>query len=370
MTIYIFSILLLLLLSYLELTIAMSPATKKAISLFVYVFLVLQVGLRWETGTDWNAYLQHFESINSFSSASPSLMSPEYGYNIAVWLVKIAFPNYSVFLLIHAAACFYLFFNSIKRYTGMLFLPLMVFYCTTLISSTGANRQLIAVAIGFYALRYIYEKKYTYFFLLVALACMFHYSALILLLFPLFNQKIRPVTLLLILVGYIALGATKLPLQLFSVIGNSLGELESTKVVADLGGSNSFLGSGLSIFGPVKRVVLLTLFLYNRRSLGEKLRYYNLMLNAYIAGVVIYVLFANSLLIIVSRGDMYFNIMEPLLLASQVYLLKRRSNRLVMASALCGLSFALFLYSISPYRDLFVPYKGLIINTEYSRSMY
>jgi hypothetical protein len=84
----------------------------------------------------------------------------------------------------------------------------------------------------------------------------------------------------------------------------------------------------------------------------------------------VYVLFANSLLILVSRGDMYFNLLEPLLLASQVLLLTRKTNRLVMASALGVLSFVFFLQSISPYPDLFLPYKGLVINSDYSRPMY
>lgn len=88
MTIYILSILLLFTISCLELNVAITPATKKALTLFVYVFLVLQMGLRWETGVDWDNNLQIFESIDSFSAVTPSMMSPEYGYNLAVWLVK------------------------------------------------------------------------------------------------------------------------------------------------------------------------------------------------------------------------------------------------------------------------------------------
>lgn len=376
MTLYVLTILLLLALSFLELNVVMSPSAKKALSLFVYLFLVLQAGLRWETGADWKAYLQHFQSINSlFSSASPTSLSPEYGYNIAVWAIKLVFSNYSAFLVIHAAVYYYLVFNSVRRYTGILFLPLMVFYCVTM-GVTGSNRQLIAVAIGLYALRYICEGRTIYFFLLVALACMFHNSAVILLLFPLFNRKINLAVLLLLLACSIWLGASQLPPLMFSTVGNSLGEVEYYKVAAYLGSSkDSLLDSGLSILGLVKRLCLLTLFFYNRRSLGKKLRYYNVMLNAYIAGVVLYFLFANSLLIIVSRGDLYFNALEPLLLASQVHLLPRRSARYVMASALCVLSlcvlsFIFFFQSISPYPDLFLPYKGLIINTDYSRILY
>jgi hypothetical protein len=299
-----------------------------------------------------------------------SMMNPEYGYNTAVWLVKLVFSGYSAFLLIHAAVYYYLIFNSVKRYTGILFLPLMVFYCVT-IGYTGSNRQLIAVAIGLYALRYICDGRNIYFFLLVALACMFHYSAVILLLFPLFNRKIRPATLLLLLVCSIAIGASRLPPLIFSTFGNILGGVESHKVESYLADApDSILDSGLTVVGLVKRLVFLALFFHNRRSMSKKLRYYNVMLNAYITGVVLYFLFANSLPIIVARGSMYFDTLEPLLLASQVHLLTRRSSKLVMASTLCVLSVFFFFKSISFYPEAFLPYKWILINNDYLGIMH
>jgi hypothetical protein len=358
MMIYIFSILLLFTLSCLELNVAISPAIMKTLTLFLYVFLVLQMGLRWEMGTDWDSYLQHFELIDSFSSTTPSLASPEYGYNIAMWLVKLVFSSYSSFLVIHAAVYYYLIFNSIKRYTGILYLPLMLFYCVTM-GYTGSNRELIAVAIWLYALRYICDGKRIYFFLLVALACMFHYSALILFPFPLFNRKIRPAMLLFLLVCSIAFGASQLPRLAFSTLGNLLGGSILYKVTSYGDTNYSLLDSGLTTLGLVKRLVMLTMFFYNRRALSEKLRYYNVMLNAYITGIVLYFVFASSVLVMVSRGDLYFNVLEPLLLASQIHLLTRRSGRFVMGTALCVLSFIFFFQSIAPYPEAFLPYKWL-----------
>jgi hypothetical protein len=370
MTVYIFSILLLLTFALLELTVTMSPYTKRAMAILVYAFLVLQVGLRWETGTDWNNYLEHFQSITTFASASPSLLSPEYGYNIAIWLVKLALPNYTAFLLIHAAVYYYLIFDSIKRYTGILFLPLMLFYCFTM-GVTGSNRELLALAIGIYALRYIYNWKLTYFFLLVTLACMFHYSAVILLFFPLFKAKVRPAILLVILGCSILLGVSSLPVKAFFAVGTLIGGPELSKATFYLANSaNSLKDTGLSILGLIKRFLLLSIFLYNRRFLSDKIKYYNIMLNAYVVGAVIYFIFASSLVIIVSRGSLYFDVFEPLLLASQVYLLKRPFNKIVLASALCALSFLIFFQSIAGYPDLFIPYKGLFINRDYSRMMY
>jgi len=357
-------------LSCFELNIAISPSSKKALSLFVYVFLVLQMGLRWETGTDWDNYLQHFQITDSFSLVPSTTTSPELGYNTAVWLIKLVFSSYSSFLVIHAAVYYYLVFNSIKRYTEILFLPLMLFYCVT-IGFEGSNRELIAVAIGLYAFRYIYDGKLTYYYLLAVLACMFHYSAILLFLIPLFNQKLRPGTVFTLLTCSIAFGVSQLPQWVFSTVSNMIGGAAVVKAVYYLGNtSDSLLDSGLSIAGLVKRLVLLTLFYYNRRALSEKLGYYNIMLNAYTAGVVLYFLFANSLLVIVNRGDLYFNVLEPLLLASQVYLITQRSSKLIAATVLCVLSFIFFFQSISPFYDLFMPYSGLVINRGYYRTVH
>lgn len=370
MTVYIVSIFLLLILSLLESNVKMSPYTKRALALFTYLFLVFQVGLRWETGTDWNNYFEHFQSINTFASASPSLLSPEYGYNIAIWLIKLFFSSYTAFLLIHAAVYYYLIFNSLQRYTGMLFLPLMLFYCFTM-GVMGSNRELLALAIGLYALRYVWDGQLIRFFMLVGLACMFHYSAVILLLFPLFRRTIRPSVLVSILGCSVAIGMSSLPMKVFFTVGNLIGGPELSKTAFYLANSaDSLKDSGLSILGLLKRIFLLSLFLYNRRFLTDRMKYYNVMLNAYVAGAVIYFIFASTLVIIVSRGSLYFDVFEPLLLASQVYLLKRPSNRIVLASALCGLSFIIFFQSIAGYPDLFIPYKGLFINSDYSRIMY
>ena len=369
MTIYTISILLLLVLSYFELNVAMAPSTKKALTLFAYIFLVLQMGLRWETGVDWVNNLDIFDSITNFSTVSPSSMNPEYGYNIAVWLIKLVFSSYSIFLLIHAAVYYYLIFDSIKRYTGMLFLPLMIFYCST-IGYTGSSRELIAVAIGVYGYRYLRDDKRLYFYLLVGLASLFHFSAVILFVFPLFNRKMRLPVLLLLLVCAVAIGTSQLPQILFGAVGNVLGGFALLKADYYLAHSaGSVLESGLSIAGLLKRVMLLALFLYNRKALSRKLRYYDLMLNAYIVGGVLYVLFANSLPIVIGRGSMYFDMLEPLLLASQVHLLTLRSSRFVMATAMCVLSFFLFFKSIDLYPEWFIPYKGIFVNSDYIRQL-
>jgi hypothetical protein len=370
MTIYTLTILLLLSLSLLEVTLPLSPGLKRALYLLAYLLLIFQVGLRWETGTDWDHYLAQFEAVTDFSSTAPSLSSPEYGYNISVWLIKSISSNYSVFLLLHAAIFFALVFNSIGRYTGILCLPLMLFYAETM-GVMGSNRQLIAVAIGFFGLRYLYDGQIYRFLFFVALACMFHTSAIILLLFLIFRTPIRTRAVCLIVVAAIAIGLSPLPQLLFSRVGDLLGGDEFTKASYYLANSPMSLSdSGLSSLGLIKRICFLALFLQNRTSLSARLKYYNLMLNGYIVGVALYFACARSLLIVVSRGSLYFDILEPLLLASQLIVLRQKSSRVIVAGALCVAAFLFFFQSISLYPELFIPYKGIVINTRYSRLLY
>jgi hypothetical protein len=370
MTPYIATIVLLLAFAVAETELPLSPEVKRAMRVIAFVVLVLQVGLRWETGTDWNPYLFHFESINDISTVSPSLLSPEYGYNFSVWAFKKIDSSYSLFLIIHALVYYLLIFNSIELYDGMIFLPLMLFYCTTM-GVTGSNRQLIAVAIGLFALRYIVENNRKRYFILVGVACMFHLSAVILLILPLLKDNFPIKGLAFAFICALGIGISPLPQLAFTTMANVVGgEAVVKAAIYTADSTNSLSASGLSLAGLLKRIIFVILFVYNRKRLSMKLPHYSLMLNVYILGVILYFATARSLPIVLTRGSLYCDILEPLLLGAQLHLLRRPSNRLLMVSGFAVLSFFYFLQSISPYPDLFLPYKGLGVNTQYSRAMY
>ncbi|MBE0650622.1 MAG: EpsG family protein [Bacteroidales bacterium] len=339
-------------------------------SLIIYLILVIQVGLRWETGTDWNSYLMHFQSISDFASTSPWRTGEEWGYSIFVWVVKFFSSDYTFFLLVHAIIYYFLIFKSFKHYTSYFFLSLLMFYSITM-GMMGSNRQLIAVAICLYALRYIVEEKPTRFFLLVILAMMFHTTAILFIIYYFLNRQIKPMTLFLLLTFSIIIGYSSLPIYLFSHAGNLIGGVAGGKVAIYIELAKYMPQiDKLTLIGLLKRIIFISVFYYNRDKLSEKLPFYTIMLNGYIVGIVIYFLFAHSLTIMVSRGDFYFHIMEPILLASQMLLFNRRENKVIILFVLLVFSFILFFQSISVYPDLFLPYKGIFINTGYSRIMY
>jgi hypothetical protein len=370
MTIYLCTILLLFMFSVLETNYNLSVNRKKWMFFIAYSVLVIQVGLRWETGTDWNPYLAHFENITDFASTSPFLNGFEYGYSILVWLVKLISPEYTLFLLLHAIIYYLLIFKSFQRYTPYLYLSMMMYY-TLSMGMMGSNRQLIALGICIYALRFVIEKKPIFFLLLIILAICFHTTAFLFIIYYFLNRNIKPLTLILILFLSFVIGKTQLPNIIFSNIGDLIGGKAAIKVFQYLQGAADTLSEyKLSIIGLLKRVIFLTIFYYNRKKISEKLIYYNTILNGYIVGIAFYFLFGPSLLVMVSKGSLYFNIMEPLLIASQFCLLKRKENKAISIAVLLIFAFFFFYQSITTYPDLFLPYKGIFINSDFQRSMY
>ena len=126
----------------------------------------------------------------------------------------------------------------------------------------------------------------------------------------------------------------------------------------------------LTFIGLVKRIFFVLLFFYTKKRLIFKFQYYNLLFNIYLVGIIIYFLFSTSLLIFVNRGSLYFNIMEPILLTMQLYFFNDKRIKIIGLITLFILSIGLFFQSISAYEDLFVPYKGIFINSDYIRNLY
>jgi hypothetical protein len=235
----------------------------------------------------------------------------------------------------------------------------------------GSNRQLLALAICFYSLKFVFEKKPVQFFSLVFFASFFHSSALFFIVYYFLNRKINPVAFVSIIIGAFILGKTELPLILFSKFGNLIGGdvLDKTTAYSD-SAKEALTESSLSTIGLIKRLVFLLFFYLNRNKLSNKLSYYNVLLNGYYVGIVLYFFFANTLLIMINRGSLYFVSMEALLLAAQTNLLKDKATKLLGITILLIFAIFFFFQSISAYPDLFIPYKGVFINSDFQRTMY
>ena len=130
---------------------------------------------------------------------------------------------------------------------------------------------------------------------------------------------------------------------------------------------DELLNNSLSILGLIKRLLFIGLFIYNYKFLTAQLSYYKLIFNGYFVGLIIYLLFSSSILVLVNRGSLYFTTMEVLLLASQFLVIKHKDFKSLFLIILFLISVLLLFQSIGAYDDLFIPYKGIFINSEFTR---
>lgn len=369
MEIYIITILLISLFAFFELRCKLTVVEHTIMASILYLVIVLQVGLRWETGTDWSSYYDHFLNTTDIEMVFlNSLIGFELGYGLFSFFIRGLTDNYTIFLLLHAMLYYFLIFKANNRLSPFPFLSLLLFYVTN-IGVLGSNRQLLALAICLYALRFIIEKKSVKFFILVFVAFLFHTTALLFMVYYFLNRDFKKYQIIIALFLALIIGKTSLPNILFSGLGSLLGGASSTK--AEIYSGTSDLGpASLSLIGIIRRLLYFTLFLYNYDRIIVKFKEYNLLFNGFLFGLIFYLLFSNSLLILVNRGSLYFNIMEIFLLTSQFLIFHLKTDRKYVLLLILLYSIYLFFQAISPYADLFVPYKGIFINSDFSRNLY
>jgi hypothetical protein len=246
----------------------------------------------------------------------------------------------------------------------------MFFYATNL-GMVGANRQLLAIVICFWSLEYVFEKKPFKFFATVGVAILFHTTAFLFFVYYFLNRNFKTTMVVLILVVSFIVGKTSLPFLVFSKFGGIFGELSASKALSYTEAAKDDLQeAGLGIVGLIKRLLFIALFTYNYSFLTNKLTYYKVLYNGYVFGTVMYFLFSGSLLILVSRGSLYFNIMESLLISCQFLVLYKRLDREYVFFILLFISIVFLYQSIALYPDLFNPYKSLFYNIDFSREMH
>lgn len=229
----------------------------------------------------------------------------------------------------------------------------------------GSNRQLLALVIGFYALITYLKGHYKSAIILLLLAISFHITAVFMLLYLVFNRKYKILYIIIFFLMAIIIGQSGIIESIFGFVGSAS---ESGQGKVDEYTDASGAGTVLSVVGIARRAIMVILLLYFANSLRNKHKYFDLCLNAYLYTVAGFFLFV-SVPILAGRGMLYFNIVEPILLIYLIGLLSSYKLSLIGYSGLFILIILYFFQAINLYPELFIPYKGVFINTNYFRFM-
>lgn len=368
MGVYIFIVIILFAFSFHEL-VSTNEKTKKILLVCSYILMVGIVGLRWETGTDWEPYLALFETSTDLRFLFLFNIGMEPAYVIFNYFIRVLTPNYSIFLFVLAALMYFFYFKSFIKLTKYPQLANLLLFTSTL-GIMGSNRQLLATSIVLFGIASLQNKKKIKLIGSIIISFFFHTTSLLASVYYFLNRKIKAWILYLSIIIAYLISKTQLPLALFSLFGG-LNSFTSQKTDFYLGTAQNELSAyELSFAGLLKRLIFVFIFIFFRNKIVIKMPHYNLLLNGYVFGTVFYFLFSTTLLVMVSRGSVYFAMMEPILLTSILYILRRDIDKIVFLFIMLAYAILVMYQSISPYPDLFDPYKSIFINSNFHRHMY
>jgi hypothetical protein len=351
---------------------ASERATRLGCAAASAAIVVLLIGLRWETGNDWQPYLAYYEASQYFSAA-PSLFEP--GYRLLVLGAHALRLDYSSFLLLSAAIYMAAFTATFARFKHPSVL-LLLFFAIYVLGFMGTQRQTLALGFTCLAILRFYDRKTVSGVALVLLATSFHYTALVTLL-ALAVPRSR-----LSSVGFAGALLAGIALYELDVVGSGIvaaidavtgqGYLGARLLAYASGGSwtqaaeQSPLAEALWF---AKRLALVVAFwlLCSR----PKPSLDNYLVNLYTLSVVMFLALAKAVPLLALRGPLYFAVFEVVLIYLALYRVGgsfRREALLLLGGPLAAarLYAAIALYAPS----LYLPYKSVLLNADYARFMY
>jgi len=175
-------------------------ASKKNQILFLIISFLIPfffLAIRYDVGNDYHNYVEYFYKI-----ADGAIVLKEPGY----LLINIIIADLG--LNVQWLFVFFGFFTMLFVYMALpkdgfaigVFLFIVIFYFLWAYTSL---RETLAMAIMFYASKYIYQKRFLPYFLLFLLAMMFHImiALLLLIIYPIANKKTNRFFLIIVVIG-------------------------------------------------------------------------------------------------------------------------------------------------------------------------
>jgi hypothetical protein len=332
------------------------------------VGLTLMLGLRWQTGTDWYPYLALFENLTLDVNSLLAVYSFDVGYVFLNALVRLFTDSYTIFLLVNSAIAMTLVYVFIRRTSPYPNTSLFIFFNSYFVAHyMGSNRRVIAI--GFVLLLFAEARRVNLarFAVLQALAVAFHRSSIVAMLARVIPDKPlsrRQIVLMLLVCG--VLGALQLPGVWVESLGRFLANYSNLEIIDKMvfygETSAEHVSENVNVFVQTvlalsKRAIFLALFFHVLRDLKDN-RHYTRLLNVYLVGIAIYVLFIGTSIFQVLST--YFTATDIALMGIAAASLKHRSQRIVLCCVLFPYGLLQLASAINPYPQEYLPYISVL----------
>ena len=151
------------------------------ILIVAYLILTMPVALRYYTGADYSAYVQIYGNVKALGINDVSVNNIEIGYLLLNYICIKLFNDVQAVFIIMALLTNYFFFKGIIYESKKISLGLAIFAYgfTIYFWDYIIIRNMLGIALIFYGLRFIFERKLVKYFLVVTVAVLFHTSLVI-----------------------------------------------------------------------------------------------------------------------------------------------------------------------------------------------
>lgn len=149
---------------------------KRFSSLFIFISIFTMSALRYDVGWDYSEYVGLIESgvdkVNSSRMEPLSKVLLSLGAYLKFYPIVFIFYSFLTLFVVH---------KMISRFSASHSISWLVYFCMPLffLASLSTIRQSLSMALVFYSFMYLFNNKIEKYILVVIIASLFHYSALI-----------------------------------------------------------------------------------------------------------------------------------------------------------------------------------------------
>jgi hypothetical protein len=332
--------------------------------------LILFIGLRWETGTDWLSYLRIFLTPSSSGEYDSVVFGIDQGYILLNQIVFRLTTDYTYFLIVDSVIALVAVYYFIERSTRLPTMAVYLFYTSYAVTHfMGSNRRMLAIGLTCIGFLHLLQPRRLWqgwprWVMPFAGAAAFHRTSLMAIPALLVSRRAWPTAWVLGgLLTCVILGISGAPFAALEALGNALSQFAHITVVDKLlfytsGGESqsaaTFNVMGQAMLGVAKRSTILVIFIaYMRWRTPDE--YAQRLFNIYVTGCGIYFLLIGSPVFQVTST--YYTIVEIVLLP--IILSQVPQFKVPYLMYLLIVPFFLLISALSPYMELYVPYRSI-----------
>lgn len=334
------------------------------------IVLILFIGFRWETGTDWLAYFRIFYTPPSSADYDAVVFGIDQGYLLLNQIVYYFTPDYSYFLVLDTVLTLVAIYYFIEKSTKLPAMGVYLFYTSYAITHfMGSNRRMLAIGLVCLGFLHLLQPRRLWqawprWVIPFAGAMAFHRTSLMAipgLLVP--RRAWAPVWVIGGLLSCVVLGMSGAPFAALETLGNALSQFTHITIIEKLlfytsGGDSqsaaTFDVMGQALLGVAKRSTILVIFISFMRW-GDPDEYSQVLYNIYVLGCGIYFLLIGSPVFQVTST--YYTIVEIALLP--IILSQIPQYKVPYTIYLLIVPFLLLISALSPYMEVYVPYRSI-----------